>query len=78
MLPVANLLPSMPIIVSGQEGDWVGWPCWLKGLIPMPMSAEPPETPKWDIYTHIVSPNLQAIQLEHNRQDMQHVALNAR
>lgn len=34
----------MPIIVSGQEGDWLGWPCWLKGLIPMPMSEEPPKT----------------------------------
>jgi len=39
-----DLFPSMPIMVSGQEVDWLGCPCWLKGLIPMPMSAEPPET----------------------------------
>lgn len=46
---VTDLLPSMPIIVSGQEGDWLGWPCWLKGLIPMPISAEPPKPQRQNI-----------------------------
>ena len=42
---------------SGQEGDWLAWPCWLKGLIPMPMSAEPPK-PQQDnnnMFIHIKS-----------------------
>jgi hypothetical protein len=33
--------PSIPIALSGQEGDRGGGPCPLKGLIPIFTSLEP-------------------------------------